>query len=503
MKAQDSTLKPKTSPRRRAASNKQASKQMITGFTAGAILFASLAILTMFVVDPLQFYHKATWYKPVFSNEQRYQNPGLAKNYDYDTIILGSSMTENFIPSVVNKDLGGKSIKLSIRGSYAEEQNDIAKVAFRTGKVKQVLWGIDYFALKPANLDAQGPYPHYLYDENRWNDYKYWFNVTPYQELAKGLFKRFTATENGKRMMELEYLYNWNYYVLYGKKYVMNFYKKALTNEIRTGMNEEPLEVVQENFTKYVESLIKEHPEAEFKIYYPPYSILRQAVWRDLNVQRYEQQLTMKQWMFDRLKQYPNVKIYDFQSEDEWTFNLDLFKDLSHHNMNVNTWISNAIGRNDAKYLVTEDTVQQFIDRLRSQVEDVAATEEGDLLRVQVRKAPDLEQTMTFTQKDLRGPDQTLFIPSKEAAAALEAELVWDQATKTMTVTRGDHKIAMTVDAPEATVNGQKVALPHPVELMGGKTIVPFAFMAEALGWEVTIDTPNEMTRNITIKSAP
>ncbi|UVI30840.1 copper amine oxidase N-terminal domain-containing protein [Paenibacillus spongiae] len=496
MKAQDDTLKPKTSPRRRTVSTK-ASKRMLAGFTAGTLLFAALAILTMYIVDPLQFYRKATLYEPIFSNEQRYQNPGLARNYDYDTIILGTSMTENFLPSVVDKELGGKTLKLSIRGSYAEEQYDIAQVAFRTGKVKQVLWGIDYFALKPADLDAQGPYPHYLYDDNFLNDYKYWFNVTPYQELIKGIYKRMTATDNGKRLMGLEYLYNWNYYVTYGKQYAMKFYKKALSEEVRVGMNEEPLEVVQKNFSDYIEPLIKANPDVEFKFYYPPYSILRQAVWRDLNVARYEQQLTMKQWMFDQFKKYPNVKVYDFQTEAEWTFNLNLFKDLSHHNQNVNTWIARAIGQDDPKYRVTEDNVDQFVDDLREQVEDVAVTGAGDLMRVPVRLASEPDKAVTFTQKELRGPDKLLFVPSKEAASVLGAELAWDQASKTMTVTRGDHEIVLTVGSMEATINGKAVDVPYPVELIGGKTIVPFAFMADALGWEVKQEEPDQVTKRI------
>jgi len=498
MKAQDNVLKPKTSPRRKTVS-KKASKQMIAGFTAGAILFAALAILTMYIVDPLQFYRKATWYNPIYSNEQRYQNPGLARNYDYDTIILGTSMTENFLPSVVDQELGGKTLKLSIRGSYAEEQYDIAQVAFRTGQVKQVLWGIDYFALKPANLDAQGPYPHYLYDDNFLNDYKYWFNVTPYQELAKGIYKRLIATDNGKRLMGLEYLYNWNYYVKYGKSYAMNFYKKALSEELKTGMNEEPLEVVQQNFLDYIEPLIKEHPEVEFKFYYPPYSILRQAVWRDLNISRYEQQLTMKEWMFDQFKKYPNAKVYDFQSEADWTFNLDLFKDLSHHNQDVNTWIARAIGQDDAKYRVTEANVKQFVNDLRSQVEDVAVTAEGDLLRVEVKHASEPQKTLTLTQKDLRGPDKTLFVPSKEAVALLGAELKWDQPTKTMLITRGDHSLRLIVGAIQANVDGQPVPVPQPAELIGGKTIVPLDFVAESLGWKVTVESPDTFTRIVTL----
>ncbi|MBB3112689.1 hypothetical protein FHS18_004790 [Paenibacillus phyllosphaerae] len=481
-------LLPKRTRHRHKRITARASKRMLAGFTAGSVFFAGVAILFMYVVDPLQFYHKA-WYNPIYSNEQRYQNPGLAKNYTYDTVVLGSSMTENFLPSLVNEQLGGNTIKLSIRGSYAEEQNDIAQVALRTGQVKQVLWGIDYFALKPADLDAEGPYPHYLYDESFWNDYKYWFNVTPYQELAKGLYKRATTTEKLKKMMGLEYLYNWNYYVLYGKKYAMNTYKQALTAEAGFGSNEEPLEVVQQNFTAYIESVIKAHPETEFYLYYPPYSILRQAVWRDLNTQRYEQQLTMKKWMFDQLKAYPNVKIYDFQTEAEWTFNLDLYKDLSHHNGNVNTWITRAIGADDAKYRVTESNVDQFVTTLREQAQEAAVNAAGDLFRVQVQLASAPDELVNLSQKEMRGENNDLFVPYKEAADLLGAESAWDAATKTMTLSRGNHKLIATVGSDQAALDGTVVTLPAKIEISGARTIVPLASFAEALGWNVSTET--------------
>ena len=69
------------------------------------IKFLLLSILTLltvgvinFLLDPFQQYRKANFYKPIYDNE-RYLNPGLAKTYDYNQVIIGSSMTENFLLS--------------------------------------------------------------------------------------------------------------------------------------------------------------------------------------------------------------------------------------------------------------------------------------------------------------------------------------------------------------------------------------------------------------------
>ena len=52
------------------------------------------------LVDPFEVYHKATAFIPPITNStQSYSNAGIAKSYDYDSVIIGSSMTENFTPS--------------------------------------------------------------------------------------------------------------------------------------------------------------------------------------------------------------------------------------------------------------------------------------------------------------------------------------------------------------------------------------------------------------------
>ena len=45
-------------------------------------------------VDPFEVYHKATAFIPPISNgTQIYSNAGIAKNYAYDSVVIGSSMT--------------------------------------------------------------------------------------------------------------------------------------------------------------------------------------------------------------------------------------------------------------------------------------------------------------------------------------------------------------------------------------------------------------------------
>jgi hypothetical protein len=470
-------------------------KRTLAAFLAGSLLLTFLISITTYIIDPLQQYRKAAWYKPTFSQEQRYQNPGLAKNYDYDTIILGTSMTENFSPSQVGKALGGKTLKLSIQGSTAGEQYQIAKLALDTGKVKTVLWGLDYFALKSGVPEDQGPFPFYLYDNKLWNDYKYWFNITTYQLLWKSLTKRLT----GAAPQDLEHLYNWQRGSSFSEFLVVKDYKKAQVEEAYFGLNEDPLSSIKNSFNTYILSLVKAHPEVDFRFYYPPYSILRQVVWQKTNKVRYENQIEMKTWMFDQFHKNPNVKVYDFQTEADWTFNLSLYKDLSHHTEDLNKAIAEAIGRNDAKYLLTKQNVESFNTDLRRQVASAIVDRQNHLQRFTVWKGRiGNGDPVEFSLAAAPG-DGELLVPVKEALPLLGATLGWDQATKTLTLERNSRKLQMEIGGRQATVDGRSEPLADPAEIFKGSTLIPLHDAADKLGVKVHVEAPSERVHNIVI----
>ena len=77
--------------------------------TVIATALAAAVILAMFNawVDPFQQYRKAERFPARFYNAwQRYENPGLAKHYDYDRIVTGSSLMECVIPADVDRVMG-------------------------------------------------------------------------------------------------------------------------------------------------------------------------------------------------------------------------------------------------------------------------------------------------------------------------------------------------------------------------------------------------------------
>ncbi|WP_054954700.1 copper amine oxidase N-terminal domain-containing protein [Paenibacillus dakarensis] len=465
---------------RKANNRSSRAKALLFRFGILSIAMVAAIIALTAVLDPLQFYRKATWYKPFLSSDARYQNPGLAKNYDYDIIIIGTSMTQNFLPSEVGQALDGTAMKLAIEGSTADEHYYTAKLALETGKIKKILWGLDYFSLKANTKQASEQFPAYMYDEVWWNDYKYLFNYSVYDQLFKSLYGRML----GNKGRELEYLNNWNNRAVFGAGEVMKSYDKASQRDVYFGINEESLDVVQKSFTDHILSLVKAYPEVEFYFYYPPYSILRQTMWYESNPARFDNQIAMRKWMFEQLEAQGHVKLYDFQSESDWTYNLDLYKDLSHHKQDVNSWIAEAIGQDDSRYRVTADNIDKLNDKLKEDTLHAMVTPEPGVRNMVAVISG--EKTM-FTSRAWAGR-RDLMVPVKEAVKALDAKWSWDKSTRTMQLSKDGHKVQMTVGSTEAVTPSGTHNIEYPPQLIGGSTMIPLVWVAEQLGWHADIE---------------
>ncbi|AIQ15402.1 hypothetical protein H70357_00770 [Paenibacillus sp. FSL H7-0357] len=455
-------------------------KKFIFQFITMVIAFAVLIGTFSYIVDPLQFYRKASFYTPKLSWQERYQNPGLARNYKYDTIVLGSSMTENFLPSDVGEKLKGDVLKLSIEGSTIGEQYQTAKVAFKTGQVRQVLWGIDYFAFRTNNATGNEEFPAYLYDSNPLNDYKYVFNETNIKSALTALSK--SEGRANLKLSSLELLYNWDKSVTYGRDLVIKNWQSARNKEVAYGNNEDPLDSVKQTFDENVVSIVKAHPETKFYFYYPPYSILRQQVWYKTNPERYGNQLEMKRYMFDKLNSYSNVSIYEFQTDSDITYNLDLYKDLSHHSGAVNSIIVDGISK--GTHLVTADNLEQGIQLLKRQAENVIVnTEEGTVYSIDLSLNGE-PQSFGFLPPTT---GDVIMAPLKLYAQMLGIAFDYDIDKKLITLAKGDSVAELTVGSDEALLDGQTVKLAAPVENKIGIMAAPLESIPALFGGSVTL----------------
>ncbi|EHS57198.1 stalk domain-containing protein [Paenibacillus sp. Aloe-11] len=79
----------------------------------------------------------------------------------------------------------------------------------------------------------------------------------------------------------------------------------------------------------------------------------------------------------------------------------------------------------------------------------------------------------------------SMLVPFRAVFEALGAKVKWDGATKTVTATKGNMTIKLTVGSRDAYINGKLVRLNAAPRLINGKVMVPIRFVSEALGAKV------------------
>ncbi|MWV62049.1 hypothetical protein DCO58_06300 [Helicobacter saguini] len=85
-----------------------------------ALIVPCVALVTLFILlylyDSLQLFHKPFLRDETFFHDLRSQNPGIIKNYDFNSVILGTSMLENTLPKDANKILQNLDSVISDNG---------------------------------------------------------------------------------------------------------------------------------------------------------------------------------------------------------------------------------------------------------------------------------------------------------------------------------------------------------------------------------------------------
>lgn len=77
-------------------------------------------------------------------------------------------------------------------------------------------------------------------------------------------------------------------------------------------------------------------------------------------------------------------------------------------------------------------------------------------------------------------------VPIAAIFNALGASMQWDDATKTASGTRGDVTVTIPIGSKIVYVNGEEKELDVPAQIINSRTMVPAAFVSQALGCSVT-----------------
>ena len=323
---------------------KEAKKWLIKciALLAAALFFIGLAVI---LVDPYFHYHKPYPFLSYRLHEERYTNDGISRHFDFDALITGTSMTQNFKPSEMDAYFGTHSVKEPFPGAgYKELAENLDRTLTRNPGVNTVLWTLDYNGLlRDGDWQQYESYPTYLYDDNPFNDVSYLFNKSI---LYHGVLPNVLMTLTGAPSATMDEYSSWERET--GLDQILNAYDRNNVNlNVPTSFGEEERQIVTDTITTNITRIANKYPDTTFYIFYPPYSI---CYWDALNLKgTLERQLLAEQTATELLLECPNIKLYSFFDQYDIICNLDYYCDDAHYSAVINSlilkWISDDTGR--------------------------------------------------------------------------------------------------------------------------------------------------------------
>ena len=311
-------------------------KRWLAGFLG--IFLAGLAGCMALViwVDPFFQYHKPLAWFPYLVDNQVNQNPGLAKHMDYDSILIGSSMTASFNTDWFEELMGMKTQKLSYNGSYPKDLSNIMQLVFdaKGDQVKAVYMAVDQSTFSADPEETKFPVTDYLYDDNVFNDVPYLLNK---DVLLDYILRPLADRKDASDWAELYKPWWTDEY--YNKANVLMYYEAAEEKQEEEALAADYFkDAVEENLQKNILPYIEAHPETEFYIFYPPYSIL---FWNDVTREKeLEAVIGRLEYMTERLLNYENVHVFNFLGKEDIICNLNNYADYMHYHKNVCRYIT-------------------------------------------------------------------------------------------------------------------------------------------------------------------
>ncbi len=311
-------------------------KRFVTTLFGTALVLSVLCAAVTIALDPFYHYHKP-WFglTPVLADKE-YQVIGTLEHFDYNALVVGSSVIENYNNAWFDEAFGTKTIKCVRSYGGIADLTWLVRKAYETHNPEQIYFNIDPSALiaKPETTFVATGFPMYLYDENPFNDLHYVLNR---DVLFKKIPYMLAQSASG---YDAGLSYNWAEGKDFSKEGTLQQY--ARYKEVQPMQPLEETEVdLQANIALLTE-VVEAHPDTEFRFFLPPYSM----VWWDDSYRNglLDTYLHAEQETVRALLSYPNVQFYDFQNETEVITNLNVYMDPVHFSPAINeqivTWLS-------------------------------------------------------------------------------------------------------------------------------------------------------------------
>lgn len=340
-----------------------------------SLILGSIAAVNI-IIDPFLHYHPMLSFLEYPLKDERYLNDGIARNYDYNAIITGTSMAQNFKPSEFDDLWGARTIKLCFSGgSYKEINDNIERVISYQNNLKYVVRSLDGNRLiYPADYYEYNGYPVYLYDNNPFNDVEYFWN----KEVLPKTLAVINYTRAGNKTISWDEYGSWSSGKLFGREAVLSSFVKMPEYEEEHFLSETDYKNIAENVQKNVLDTAIQNPDIQFYVFFPPYSI---CYWEALvRTKQLNAQLEAEEMAVELLLEADNIHIFAFSDNLELISNLDNYTDTLHYG----EWINSDILRwmRNGEHELTKENYKEYFERMHRLEElDFAYDEEPAVVR--------------------------------------------------------------------------------------------------------------------------
>ena len=333
------------------------SNKLLLKFISVTVIIFLISMTAVMVIDPFFHYHKPVLGLKAVLTDKEYQCIGTIKNFDYDSLIVGSSVCENYNNRWFDEKFDCKTIKAVRSYGATADLCYFLNEAYKEHELGYVFYNIDPGALatKPYITFEETGCPMYLYDKNPLNDIEYLLNKDVLIEKIP-----YMITKSYLGDYDEGNSYNWGQWKEFHADMVTGLYIRS--SHVSESKPEDYYKDECNANCELIESIVKNHPETEFFFFYPPYSFVWwDNIYRDGDLDAYIRNMGT---VAERLTAYPNVRFYDFLEDRDTVTNLDNYMDVLHFSPDINLLITERLGT--AEYEVTSDNVKSMCDNLKS-----------------------------------------------------------------------------------------------------------------------------------------
>lgn len=324
-------------------------------FFIRTVILLGAVIAVVVVLDPFYQYHRPLPGLKAVLTDKEYQCIGTLRTFDYDALIVGSSVCENYNNHWFDEGFSCNTIKAIRAYGATADLCYLLDAAYESHEMKYVFYNIE-----PSSLSAstEPTYvstgcPMYLYDRNIMNDYSYVLNKDvltekiPYM-LAYSLIMDYDEGDS----------YNWAQQKEFGRDKALGMY--ARLPYVKEMLPETVNATELSGNIELLTAQVKAHPNTTFKFFFSPYSIL----WWDNAYRRGELDAVIynEKQAIDALLQYDNVEIYFYQDDWDIITDLDNYMDTIHFSKDINYYVYDKLASGEER--LTIDNYEERLDHM-------------------------------------------------------------------------------------------------------------------------------------------